>query len=611
MSYVYEGVHVTSGQLGAVKLLRPEFCQNRKTVRRFEQEARLAGQLNHNNIVRVLDFDRDDDNGWFFLVLELLSGRDLSSLMPEAPFPSKWIRALVEQVCSALSKTHEQGIIHRDLKPSNIFLLPRRPFPQVKLLDFGVAKLIFQKMEQQITRTGEIIGTPAYVAPEQFLPNQPLTQSADIYALGVMLYQLFAGELPIDGGSAIAHAVLVMQQEAPLIGEAREEFKGTKLEALLERLLSKLPEDRPSTMPETWEALAEAFDDLKDPLDEDAVFPLISPMIGGAGPRTSPLGAELSDQEEEEEPEIPSLLPIPAEALEADKAQREPPTSPGHMTPNDPTPPDPTPPDSGADVADTAMHMGITPEQAAAIDEMGEATFVSEGVEDPGESTLVMESKHQISREELRAAQGFPSDDAEVGEVTMMDEPLPVVMGAVASNTKEPLMEEEGSDFGATLTDGGLEPSSLEHLKPLRPSSLRSSQPTPQPAQTSAGKRANNEHAQRQGRASKDDKPKRAGRNNKAFTTLQLANRKNQQNNKESTAATHSAVATPRPERDKSEPSRLGLRQPQRSPSLLPPANEHPVQSGGIRPEIIGFFTVLGLLGIVVVAVWVLIRYVL
>jgi serine/threonine protein kinase len=344
MSYVYEGRR-EDGLLAAVKLLRPEFCRDEKTVQRFAREAQLSGQLQHDNIVQIFDFAQDEESGWYFLAMELLSGADLNAFVSGGPYPRHWIGGIVEQVCSALSVAHEQGIVHRDLKPSNIFLVPAEPYPKVKLLDFGVARLMYQQAEEQLTRTGEVIGTPAYVSPEQFLPGHKLTARTDVYALGVVVYQLLTGHLPIDGGSAIAHAVLVMRQEPPPVGEYREDLAGTILESIIAQFLSKKPEERPETMADAWKALASGFS-----------------LLEGKAEDVSPVPVVEHD---------PAISPV-----SSGKAS------------------------SGLDDATMVMDMaGNTP------------------VEESGESTMVMASY----------SVGVSSDgdeDADLGEVTLMDEPL-------------------------------------------------------------------------------------------------------------------------------------------------------------------------------------------
>ncbi len=276
MSVVYLGRHAWLSLEGAVKILRTEYYNDQQSLERFEQEALTAGKLDHENIIKVLDYGQDKNN-YYFMVLELLSGNDLESFIQQAPFPSRWCLEVFDQVAQALIATHQAGIIHRDLKPSNIFLMPGDPFPKVKLFDFGVAKVLFEEVDKKLTQTGMIVGTPAYLAPEQLIPKVPLTTSVDIYAFGVILYQLLTGQLPLEGDSLIEHAILILQQEPPLLGSLRPEFAGTQLEKFLSSLLAKAPSARPPNMIAVREGLIEALSSVDDPLNLEENYPVIVP----------------------------------------------------------------------------------------------------------------------------------------------------------------------------------------------------------------------------------------------------------------------------------------------------------------------------------------------
>jgi serine/threonine protein kinase len=266
MSVVYLGRHQWLEQEAAIKVLRPEYCRDAAALGRFQQEALAASRLQHENIIEVMNFGRDKEHG-YYMILELLHGVDLDLFAEQAPLPKSWILGVMRQICSALHTTHEQKIIHRDLKPSNMFLLPAEPFPKVKLLDFGVAKVHFEATQKKLTSTGVIVGTPAFLAPEQVVPRGELTSACDVYALGVVLYQLFTGELPLHGESTIEHVIKVIQEQPKLAGEIRSDLAGTALEAFLAKMLEKNPADRPQDMQEVWFSLQEAaasFDDLLD-----------------------------------------------------------------------------------------------------------------------------------------------------------------------------------------------------------------------------------------------------------------------------------------------------------------------------------------------------------
>ncbi len=283
MSVVYLGEHSWLSIEGAVKILRPELSMEKELLIRFQQEALAASQLDHENIVHIYDFGYHEKYG-YFMVLEYLDGYDLEYYIEQAPFRKDWILHITKQICSGLEATHRAKIIHRDLKPSNIFLLPTETgLPHVKILDFGIAK--DYKYDKKLTQTGSILGTPAYLAPEQIQrtdTSSKIYPTADIYSLGVMLYQLFTGKLPIDREGFVEHFIAILHQDAPLAGNLRPELTGTELEAFLAKILSKDPKDRFQTAEETLKALEDALESFDDPLVETSSFPdiqgrLISP----------------------------------------------------------------------------------------------------------------------------------------------------------------------------------------------------------------------------------------------------------------------------------------------------------------------------------------------
>ena len=196
MGIVYEARDERVGRNVAIKVLRRDFAREGRHVERLEREAMAAGALSHSNIVQVTDLGRGP-SGEPFLVMELLSGTDLLAVLESegrlAPRRAVFIAA---QVLEALSATHAAGIIHRDLKPSNIFLTRLSGVDDVvKLVDFGLAKLQESKAYQRLTHTGQIVGTPSYMAPEQILGGD-VDHRADLYAVGVVLFASLAGRLP-------------------------------------------------------------------------------------------------------------------------------------------------------------------------------------------------------------------------------------------------------------------------------------------------------------------------------------------------------------------------------------------------------------------------------
>jgi serine/threonine protein kinase len=192
MASVYEGTHEKLGTKVAIKILNPILTANKQIRQRFENEAKFMASLEHPNITRVIDFDEQTDT--LAIVMELLTGQDLSTLIktkgalkPEQAIP------LFTQILDAFQYAHNKGIVHRDIKPSNIFINEDN---QVKILDFGIAKIF--GTEDDFTSTGQQIGTPVYMSPEQVKADKSIDHRSDIYSLGVTLYFTLNGKPPYD-----------------------------------------------------------------------------------------------------------------------------------------------------------------------------------------------------------------------------------------------------------------------------------------------------------------------------------------------------------------------------------------------------------------------------
>ncbi|MCH2108156.1 MAG: protein kinase [Polyangiaceae bacterium] len=201
MGRVYRAEQRVLGRTVAVKLIHPHLLADDSSPARFLTEARAASQLNHPNSISVFDFGRTDD-GHPYLVMELLRGKDLAQVLHEnGPLELPRIVEVLTQVLAALGEAHELGIVHRDLKPENIVLQPlRRGGDLVKVLDFGLAKLKADTPETGVTNPGIVCGTPDYMSPEQGRGDE-LDGRSDLYAVGVILFQLLTGQLPFVGES--------------------------------------------------------------------------------------------------------------------------------------------------------------------------------------------------------------------------------------------------------------------------------------------------------------------------------------------------------------------------------------------------------------------------
>jgi serine/threonine protein kinase/HEAT repeat protein len=199
MGEVYEAVHDKIGRAAAIKVLRLEFCRSDEMVERFYQEARAINAIRHDNIVDVYDFGRDS-HGRVYFVMEYLEGEPLSARIKRGALP--WAEAfpILDQTLRALKAAHDKGFVHRDLKPDNIWLRPVDGRAQVKLLDFGIAKLVgVDDAPEKLTQTGSMIGTPHYMSPEQINGSRDIDRRTDVYALGVIMYEMFTGAAPFAG----------------------------------------------------------------------------------------------------------------------------------------------------------------------------------------------------------------------------------------------------------------------------------------------------------------------------------------------------------------------------------------------------------------------------
>lgn len=211
MGAVYEARHEAIGRRFAIKFMHADLALNASILARFEREAQSAGSLESENIAAVTDFGRAPD-GAPYIVMEFLQGEDLSRLLGRnGPLPVPRVANLVIQACRGLEAAHAAGIVHRDLKPENLFVVRRGDGTDlVKVLDFGIAKLRRGNDAGSATKTGTALGTPFYMPPEQARGEKELDHRADVYALGVILYETLSGQKPHqgDGYNAILYKIL-------------------------------------------------------------------------------------------------------------------------------------------------------------------------------------------------------------------------------------------------------------------------------------------------------------------------------------------------------------------------------------------------------------------
>src|SRR5215831_1953368 len=244
MAEVFAATHPVIGKKAAIKVISPSLGADADCVERFIVEARAANEIGHPNIVDVFAFGQLADGRRYF-VMEWLQGEPLSHRIDREPMKIGESCAILEQICDALEAAHEKGIVHRDLKPDNVFLVPvRGRGEQVKLLDFGIAKLIGRRSTTVRWKTEPdfVMGTPEYLSPEQ-ARGRDVDHRTDIYALGVIAYEMLTGRVPFVAASAIDVIHMQIHDAPPRL---RRSGVPHALDRLIRQMLSKHPNERPT-----------------------------------------------------------------------------------------------------------------------------------------------------------------------------------------------------------------------------------------------------------------------------------------------------------------------------------------------------------------------------
>ena len=257
MGAVYEAEHVDIEKRVALKVLHPTFAKEPLLRERFLREARAAARIGHPNVVDITDFGTTD-SGVVFIVMELLEGRDLAEMLgAHTAIPWGEALPLLRQICGALAAAHALGIVHRDVKPENVFLVPRPDGTRrVKLVDFGIAKLLHDRNQPKLTAVGEVHGTPGYIAPEQ-ITGATVDRRADVYAVGVMAYRMVTGGLPFAGDNIMQVLTRQLQETPAPPSEAARDPSSLPagVDEVLLRAIARQPGDRFDSMDELASAL--------------------------------------------------------------------------------------------------------------------------------------------------------------------------------------------------------------------------------------------------------------------------------------------------------------------------------------------------------------------
>ena len=285
MAAVYQSQHPQFHRPVAIKILPPTIGQDPSFRTRFEREGRTIASLNHPSIIRVYDIDVAD--GLFYMVMDLLPGGTLEARLREGGLDRRWSVDVIVKMAEALEYAHTHGVIHRDIKPSNILLDGEG---QPVLADFGIARMAQAESDPNLTAAGTVMGTPAYMAPEQLSGGQPDARS-DIYALGVVLYQLLAGRTPFLGDTMAVVTAHLTKQPQPL----RELVSDLPpaLDAVVLQALAKQPEHRFKSAGVFAQALRSAAADLEPGLVRisSAARALVAPTFSNVTLPSANIGA--------------------------------------------------------------------------------------------------------------------------------------------------------------------------------------------------------------------------------------------------------------------------------------------------------------------------------
>jgi serine/threonine-protein kinase len=255
MGVVYEAINTWTDRRVAVKLLQPRYSSDAETIDRFRREAKSAGRISHPSIVEVLDLGIDPSDGSLYMVQEFLTGKTLREHSRErAPLSVAEAAAIMAPIMDGLAVAHEAGVIHRDVKPENIILAVEHGGQMVpKLIDFGISKITASDVAAML-ETGRVLGTPLYMSPEQLRADADIDARTDVWAVGVVLFELLAGRRPFEAPTHAEAAVQILTTDAPPLRALVPEVPA----AVANVVARALARDREARTP-TMRALHDAF----------------------------------------------------------------------------------------------------------------------------------------------------------------------------------------------------------------------------------------------------------------------------------------------------------------------------------------------------------------
>ncbi|MDB4929602.1 MAG: serine/threonine protein kinase [Myxococcaceae bacterium] len=307
MSSVYLARHLMIDRLAAVKVLRSDLSRDPVHRDRFLREARAVNRIQHENVIDITDYGETSE-GLVYLVMEYVPGESLLAAIARGPLALRRALDIARQIASGLARAHQMEVIHRDLKPDNVLLIPRDDRrDQVKLLDFGIAKLLDQP---SLTLSNKVFGTPGYIAPE-YATGGAITPRTDLYSLGVVLYEMVTGALPFDV-EHLGELMLKHVMEPPVPPRARLPSIPEPIERLVLRCLEKQPEQRFQNAHE----LIEHIDALRRELSGDPVLDALPPprepaAVMGWTPSIEVPGVDRDAADEGPTRVRASLVPLP------------------------------------------------------------------------------------------------------------------------------------------------------------------------------------------------------------------------------------------------------------------------------------------------------------